>query len=73
MSNLSNALHREIKTLAELDHPNIMALYEVIDNRTHVHLVMELCQGKNLYHLLKKRKDSAVPGLPEEQVKGIFK
>ena len=33
-----------------------MRLYEVIDSRTHVHLVMELCEGRNLYHYLKKRK-----------------
>ena len=38
----SLALHREIFTLATLEHPNIMKLYEVIDIRTHVHLIMEL-------------------------------
>ena len=52
----SQALHREIYILAMLNHPNIMRLYEVIDMRTHVHLVMELCQGTNLFHYLKKRK-----------------
>jgi len=52
----SLALHREIYVLANLRHPNIMRLYEVIDSRTHVHLVMELCLGKNLYHSVKKRK-----------------
>lgn len=54
--NASLALHREIYVLANLDHPNIMRLYEVIDSRTHVHLVMELCEGRNLFHFLKKRK-----------------
>ena len=48
------ALHREIYTLATLKHTNIMRLYEVIDMRTHVHLVMELCHGKNLFHYIKK-------------------
>ena len=52
----SLALHREIYVLATLQHPNIMGLYEVIDSRTHVHLVMELCQGTNLFHVIKKRK-----------------
>ena len=55
-----------------MDHPNIMSLYEVIDSRTQVHLVMELSQGKSLYHLMKKSRDKASPGLPEELVKAIF-
>ena len=38
-----NAVHSEINNLAGFKHPNIMQLYEVIDQRTHVHLVMELC------------------------------
>ena len=48
-----------------------MRLYEVIDNRTHVHLVMELCHGKNLYHLIKKKKPDQK--LPEPDAANIFK
>ena len=51
----STSLHREIYMLANLRHENIMRLYEVIDTRTQVHLVMELCAGKNLYHHIKRR------------------
>jgi len=54
--NVIKALHSEIYFLAILEHPSIMRLYEVIDNRTQVHLVMELCTGKNLFHHLRKRK-----------------
>ena len=66
----SVCLHREIYVLANLRHPNIMRLYEVIDSRSHVHLVMELCEGKNLYHLIKKRKP--YQNLPEKEAAGIF-
>lgn len=48
------AVHREINALSDLWHPNIMKLHEVIDQRTHVHLIMELCLGKSIYHLIKK-------------------
>ena len=65
------ALHREIFILATLRHPNIMSLYEVIDTRTHVHLIMELCQGTNLYHFIKKRKPE--PRLSESEAADIFK
>jgi MAP/microtubule affinity-regulating kinase len=68
----AKALHKEIFILAHLDHPNIMSLHEVIDSRTHVHLVMELCHGKSLYHLIKKARDQASPVLPEDQVRLIF-
>ncbi len=37
------ALQQEIMILSQLEHPNIMTLYEVIDTRTNVNLVMELC------------------------------
>ena len=50
----SQALQHEIQILAMVKHENIVALHEVIDSRTHVHLVMELCEGKSLIHLVKK-------------------
>lgn len=48
-----------------------MRLYEVVDTRTHVHLVMELCNGKNLFHSLKKRKP--LLRFPEAEAAHIFK
>ena len=64
------AVHREINTLSDLWHPNIMKLHEVVDQRTHVHLVMELCQGASIYHHIKKMPDQR---LPEGTCKSIFK
>ena len=48
------AIHREIYILAGLNHPNIMKLFEVIDTKTHVNLIMQLCNGPNLYDYIKK-------------------
>ena len=74
------AVHREIYILAGMDHPNIMKLFEVIDTKTHVHLVMELCEGKNLldYVLksgekLKLKNDKMASFLNEKASKAIFK
>lgn len=51
----SNAVHSEINTLSDLQaHPYIMRLHEVIDQRTQVHLVMELCGGAPIWHHVKK-------------------
>lgn len=63
------AVHREINTLSDLWHPNIMKLHEVVDQRTHVHLIMELCQGSSIFHHIKKMPDQR---LPEDTCKHIF-
>jgi serine/threonine protein kinase len=53
-----------------MDHPNIMALFEVIDTRMNVNLVMEMCNGKSLYHYIKKKEHMR---LPEEVCRVIFR
>jgi serine/threonine protein kinase len=53
-----------------MDHPNVMALFEVIDTRMNVNLVMEMCNGKSLYHYIKKKESMR---LPESQCRVIFK
>ena len=64
------AIHREIYILAGMEHPNIMKLHEVIDSPSKCHLVMELCQGKNLYHFIKKK---ALKHLTEEEAVPVFR
>lgn len=75
------AIHREIYILAGLNHPNIMKLFEVIDTRSHVNLIMQLCSGLNLLDYQKKHGEKVkfvnnktwTPILSEEKVKPIFK
>lgn len=39
----------EIKILQELDHPNIIKLYEYFEDAKYVYLVTELCSGGELF------------------------
>lgn len=39
----------EFDTIKQLDHPNILKLYEVIDDRHKYHLVTELYTGGELF------------------------
>merc|ERR1719487_596890 len=39
----------ELEIYLRLDHPNIVKLYDVYETPTHVHFVMELCSGGELY------------------------
>ena len=63
-------IHREIYILAGMSHPNIMHLFEVIDSPTQCHLVMELCEGRDLAAYIKKK-----PGgrLSEKEAVPIFR
>jgi len=39
----------EIDIMKELDHPNIIKLFEVFEDSRFVYLVMELCEGGELF------------------------
>lgn len=41
-------LNREIELLLQIDHPNVVKLYEVYEDAKFIHLVMEYCSGGNL-------------------------
>lgn len=64
------AIHREIYILAGMQHQNIMKLFEVLDQTSKCHLVMELCHGRNLYHYIKKRPSKC---LTEQEAIPIFR
>lgn len=40
---------REIKILKRIRHPNLIQMYEVIDTPRHIYLVMEYCNGGELF------------------------
>jgi len=48
-------LRREIANLKTLDHPNILKLYEVYEDKEFFYLVMELVQGKELFDKIVER------------------
>jgi len=48
-------LRREIANLKTLDHPNIMKLFEVYEDKDQFYLVMELVVGKELFDKIVER------------------
>lgn len=49
-------LKYEIDILKNLDHPNIVRLFEVYEDEKHIYLVTELCTGGELFDEILKRK-----------------
>lgn len=47
-----------------------MKLFEVLDQTSKCHLVMELCHGRNLYHFIKKKQNKC---LTEQEAIPIFR
>lgn len=40
--------------MKKTDHPNINKLYEVYEFKNKYVLIMDLCEGGDLFHLIKK-------------------
>ncbi|CAJ1360202.1 unnamed protein product [Effrenium voratum] len=46
---VSDKLHREVSILFSLRHPRIVSLFDVVEGRDQLHLVMELVEGGELF------------------------
>lgn len=48
-------LDLELKLLKDVDHTNVVRLFDVYDTPTHMYFVMELCRGGHLGNLLSRQ------------------
>jgi calcium/calmodulin-dependent protein kinase I len=46
------ALQTEVDILSQLDHPNVVKLYEIFDERDVMYLVLELMTGGEVHILV---------------------
>ncbi|KAK5115137.1 hypothetical protein LTR62_001834 [Meristemomyces frigidus] len=61
-------LEREIAVMKLMEHPNIVRLFDVWENRNELYLVMEYVDGGELFHYVDERK-----GLEENEAIYIFR
>ncbi|GAB0094181.1 mucin-5AC [Sergentomyia squamirostris] len=61
-------IRREVQIMSSVQHPNIIHIYEVFENREKMVLVMEFAAGGELYDYLSERKV-----LTEEEARRVFR
>lgn len=61
-------LQEEVKLQASMDHPHIARLFETFEDSQHIDIVMELCEGGDVLHLIEKSGC-----LPESQAGDVFR
>eukprot|EP00959_Pyramimonas_sp_CCMP1952_P324840 6799459-Pyramimonas_sp.AAC.1 len=47
-------LKQEIQILKLVDHPNVVKLYEIFEDRDYLYLVFELCAGGSVHDYVHK-------------------
>ena len=57
----------EISILQQLDHPNVLKLYEYFEDDKYVYLVTELCKGGELFDRITEEEF-----FPEEKAARVF-
>jgi calcium-dependent protein kinase len=61
-------MQSEINIMKKADHPHIVKLYELWEDRTNLYLVLELCEGGELFdHIVSKKR------LSEREAAGLFR
>lgn len=53
-------IQNEIKVLKSIDHPNIIKLLDIIVSKDYTHLVLDYCEGLNLYEYMHNRQGKAI-------------
>jgi serine/threonine-protein kinase ULK/ATG1 len=67
-SKLLANLEMEIAIMRQIDHPNIVKLYEIKKTEKHMYLMLEYCAGGDLQQFMRRRQtagDKASRMLPE--------
>ena len=50
-----NKIKKEIKILQRLKHVNIIQIYEIIETKKHLYIIMEYCSGQDLFSLIRSK------------------
>ena len=66
---LRQNLDEEVKILRKLHHPHIVALFDCLESKTQVHLMMEFCELGDLSTFIKKRSSLGEHETTQDMIK----
>jgi len=49
-------VHTEIEILKICNHPNIIKLYDILENQDYIYIITEVCKGSDMFDYLSDRK-----------------
>lgn len=52
---VNKVVQNEIRVLKSIDHPNIVKLLDIVATKDYIHIVLEYCDGLNLYEYMYNR------------------
>lgn len=67
---LPKLLNTEIKVMQEIEHPNILHLFDFIESQTHYYLILNFCNQGDMEHYMKTR---GLKYFEEEEALGLLK
>ncbi|CAI5468202.1 unnamed protein product [Closterium sp. Yama58-4] len=70
------AMRREVMVMQLLKgHPHVVEMKETVEDDTHVHIVMELCRGGDLFDRIKQRRryEEAPAAAVVQQLAGVLR
>ncbi|RAK74769.1 serine/threonine-protein kinase [Aspergillus fijiensis CBS 313.89] len=68
MRHIPSGLEREVVIMKLIEHPNVISLYDVWENRGELYLVLEYVEGGELFEYVRKHGP-----LPEEEAVRLFR
>lgn len=57
-------LEMEIAIMRQIDHPNVVKLYEIKKTEKHMYLILEFCAGGDLQQFMRRRQQQQQSGPP---------
>lgn len=59
--NMVQQVHREVKLQSAMRHPNILRLFDFLEDETHIYMILELCGGGGLIQLMVRHPGNRLP------------
>jgi hypothetical protein len=55
-SDLNGLAEKTLETLLNLEHPNVIKIYDIIEDEYHIYLIEDFCEGGDLFNFILKNK-----------------